>query len=52
MPKNNIHAEARDNDMYRAIDGVISKLDKQVIKYKEKISDHRQQESLKLKNKD
>ena len=35
-----IHAHAKENDMYKAIDQMIAKLDKQLIKYKEKMSDH------------
>ena len=46
MPKNNIHAEARDNDMYRAIDGVISKLD---IKRKFQIIGNKNHSSLKTR---
>ena len=49
LPKNNIHAEAKDSDMYHAIELLINKLDKQVIKYKEKNSNHHQHESLKIK---
>jgi putative sigma-54 modulation protein len=36
-----IHAEAVDADMYAAIDGLADKLNRQVLKYKEKISAHR-----------
>jgi putative sigma-54 modulation protein len=36
-----IHAEAIDPDMYAAIDMLADKLDRQVLKYKEKISAHR-----------
>jgi len=36
-----IHAEAVDPDMYAAIDMLADKLDRQVLKYKEKISAHR-----------
>jgi putative sigma-54 modulation protein len=52
LPKHNIHAEASDNDMYHAIEMLINKLDKQVIKYKEKALDQRQKESLKHKKGD
>ena len=34
-----IHAEAIEPDMYAAIDGLADKLDRQVLKYKEKLSD-------------
>jgi putative sigma-54 modulation protein len=35
-----IHAECSDADMYAAIDLVADKLDRQVVKHKEKLSDH------------
>ena len=37
----NVFAEAVTEDMYAAIDGLIDKLDRQVIKYKEKRQNHR-----------
>lgn len=36
-----LFADAVHEDMYAAIDGLIDKLDRQVVKYKEKKSDHR-----------
>ncbi len=36
-----LHAEAIDVDMYAAIDALADKLDRQVLKYKEKLSKHR-----------
>jgi putative sigma-54 modulation protein len=39
-----IHAESENDDMYAAIDAVIDKLDRQVRKHKDKISDHHQRE--------
>ena len=36
-----LHAECIDADMYAAIDGLADKLDRQVLKYKEQIKDHR-----------
>src|SRR5260221_6245577 len=36
-----IHAEAIEPDMYAAIDDLADKLNRQVLKYKEKISAHR-----------
>lgn len=36
-----IHANAEEDDMYAAIDSLSSKLDRQVIKHKEKLKDHR-----------
>ncbi len=38
---NNIFAEAEEHDMYAAIDKLIDKLDSQVRKHKEKVTDHR-----------
>lgn len=38
---NNIHAESENEDMYVAIDQVIDKLDRQVKKHKEKLTNHR-----------
>ena len=35
-----IYADATEEDMYAAIDGLIDKLDRQVKKYKEKLGDH------------
>ncbi|WP_199102535.1 ribosome hibernation-promoting factor, HPF/YfiA family [Aquitalea sp. ASV11] len=36
-----IHVEATDSDMYAAIDALMDKLDRQVLKHKEKQSEHR-----------
>lgn len=36
----NFHAEASDADMYTAIDMMIDKLDRQVLKHKEKLKAH------------
>ncbi|GIX35469.1 MAG: ribosomal subunit interface protein [Lysobacteraceae bacterium] len=35
-----LHAEASEADMYAAIDALIDKLDRQVLKHKEKLTDH------------
>lgn len=35
-----IHVEATDADMYAAIDSLVDKLDRQVLKHKEKNGDH------------
>ena len=40
-----IHADSVQPDMYAAIDGLIDKLDRQVRKHKEKITDHHAKES-------
>lgn len=43
-----LHAAATAGDMYAAIDSMAEKLDRQVIKHKEKLTDHhRSDESLK-----
>lgn len=39
-----IHAESESEDMYAAIDALIDKLDRQVIKHKEKLRDHHRNE--------
>ena len=44
LPKADIHAESSDENMYHAIEIAIQKLDRQVIKYKEKNSDHHQED--------
>ena len=36
-----IHAESVEPDMYAAIDALADKLDRQVVKHKEKLTDHR-----------
>jgi putative sigma-54 modulation protein len=42
-----IHAHSVDEDMYAAIDSLIDKLDRQVRKHKEKITDHHARENNK-----
>lgn len=44
VSQNKIFANATATDMYAAIDQLIDKLDRQVVKHKEKIKDHRNQE--------
>ncbi|HKJ94471.1 MAG TPA: ribosome-associated translation inhibitor RaiA [Gammaproteobacteria bacterium] len=39
-----LYADANDEDMYAAIDGLVDKLDRQVVKHKEKRTDHRRNE--------
>jgi putative sigma-54 modulation protein len=39
-----IHADAQHEDMYAAIDGLVDKLDRQVKKHKEKLTDHHARE--------
>ena len=36
-----LHAHSIDTDMYAAIDALADKLDRQVLKYKEQLKDHR-----------
>ena len=50
LPKADIHAESSDENMYHAIEIAIQKLDPQVIKYKEKNSNHHQADGS-IKNK-
>lgn len=40
VPGNDIHAESSDENMYSAIDMLADKLDRQVLKHKEKHGDH------------
>lgn len=42
-----IYADATEEDMYAAIDGLIDKLDRRVRKHKEKLVDHHARESIK-----
>ncbi len=46
---NKIHADAVEADMYAAIDSLTDKLDRQVVKHKEKRKDHHRSEGS-LKN--
>lgn len=41
MSGNDVHAEATSDDMYASIDGLVDKLDRQIVKHKEKITNHR-----------
>lgn len=41
-------ADATDDDMYAAIDAMADKLDRQVIKHKEKLTDHHREEKFDL----
>ncbi len=42
-----LFAEAKHEDMYAAIDGLVDKLDRQVKKHKEKLTDHHRSEGSK-----
>lgn len=39
-----IYATETSDDMYAAIDGLIDKLDRQVLRFKDKLTDHHRQE--------
>lgn len=41
VSKAELHARSESNDMYSAIDSLVDKLDRQIIKHKEKLRDHR-----------
>jgi putative sigma-54 modulation protein len=41
IPKHEVHASAESENMYTAVDELVDKLDRQLIKYKEKMDDHR-----------
>ena len=45
---NHIFANAHANDMYAAIDALTDKLDRQIVKHKEKVKDHHRQEAAQL----
>lgn len=40
VPGKDIHCEATDENLYAAIDALIDKLDRQVLKYKNKLQSH------------
>ncbi|HEU4708315.1 MAG TPA: ribosome-associated translation inhibitor RaiA [Methylophilaceae bacterium] len=42
VPGQELHVECEDENMYSAIDLLVDKLDRQVIKHKEKVADHHQ----------
>jgi len=45
---NHIFADAQAADMYSAIDALADKLDRQIVKHKEKLKDHHRQEATRL----
>jgi putative sigma-54 modulation protein len=45
----NLFAEATDEDMYAAIDAMVDKLDRQILKHKEKLTDHHRNEAAQVK---
>lgn len=42
-----IFADSIEDDMYAAIDGLVDKLDRQIKRHKEKLTDHHARESVK-----
>ena len=44
VSKGEVHASAEAENMYTAVDLLVDKLDKQLVKHKEKIQDHRDHE--------
>lgn len=44
VSRNKLFADAVKEDMYAAIDCLVDKLDRQVLKHKEKLKDHRRME--------
>lgn len=40
VPGKDLHCEATDENLYAAIDALIDKLDRQIIKYKDQIQNH------------
>ncbi len=46
---NNLFANAENEDMYAAIDALIDKLDRQIKKHKEKVTDHHRADGAALK---
>lgn len=44
-----LYAESVEEDMYAAVDGLIDKLDRQVKKHKEKLSDHHARDAKKAR---
>lgn len=45
---NNIFANAHADDMYAAIDALTDKLDRQIVKHKEKMKSHHRQEAMQM----
>lgn len=43
-----VHANSEHDDMYAAIDKLVDKLDRQVLKHKEKLTDHHRKEKMGL----
>lgn len=39
-----LHAKAKEDDMYKAVDKLLQKIDRQLIKHKNKLREHRERE--------
>ena len=50
LPKTDLHAKCSSNDMYKSIDFLIDKLNKQIIKHNEKIKEHHTPSNFKSTN--
>jgi putative sigma-54 modulation protein len=46
LPGKDLYCESVHADLYAAIDGLADKLDRAVLKHKEKLADHHQHESI------
>jgi putative sigma-54 modulation protein len=46
---NQLFADVEDDDMYAAIDALVDKLDRQIRKHKEKVTDHHRNEGAAFK---
>jgi len=42
VPKSELHARSEADDLYSAVDGLMDKLDRLLVKHKEKMKDHRE----------
>ena len=49
LSRGNLHADAIEEDMYAAIDALVDKLDRQIKRHKEKLTDHHRSDGA-LKN--
>ena len=47
LHKTNLHAKCSSSDMYQSIDLLVSKLDKQIMKHKDKIKNHQFHQNIK-----
>ena len=47
VSRGNLFADSIEEDMYAAIDGLVDKLDRQVVKHKEKLKDHHARDAQK-----